>query len=117
MVNIFEKILETLINYKFLQLLVLSISPFIVAILGYVIFLKQKEYEYIRKRYLDEGFDKLISEYDNALSIYRYNWAISLSIIQQIRDLPRDTINTKLLDEYISIKSLLFFIYKKGDFE
>ena len=56
---------------------------------------------------MDEGFDKLISEYEFALSAYRHNWLIGLSILQQIRDLPRETINTKLLEDFISLKNII----------
>ena len=97
-------IVETII-----QVLILIIAAILTAFLSYYfgakIYFKQKEYENIRKRYLEEGFDKLISEYEFALSAYRHNWLIGLSIIQQVRDLPRETVNIKLLDQIVSLKN------------
>lgn len=82
---------------EWLKLLLPIIAPLAVATLAYLNFLRrrrievevrqeQREYEIVRKRYLDEGLDELIANVQNALTTYQYNWSVGMSLLKQFRD-------------------------------
>lgn len=82
---------------EWLKLLLPIITPLAVAILAYLNFLRyrrieaevrqeQREYEIVRKRYLDEGLDELIANVQTALTTYQYNWSVGMSLLKQVRD-------------------------------
>jgi hypothetical protein len=48
---------------------------------------KQKEYELVRSRYLENTLDLLSSGVESALSTFRNNWHYSLQILKQFRQL------------------------------
>jgi hypothetical protein len=98
-------IVNIISNIEFWKLFISFSSPFLIAILAFVVFKRQKEYETIQKRYLNEGFDQLISETEFALSSFRNNWATSLILIKQIKELPHHSINDNLLNEFIGLKN------------
>lgn len=66
------------------------ISPIIIVLfasyVGLIVYYKQKEYELVRQRYLNQCLDLLCLNVDNMLSVFRSNWAQSLWIIQLFRD-------------------------------
>lgn len=73
------------------------IKPFLsilVALLAYVLgksaYFRQKEYELITKRYLEEGLDKISENVDSSLADFRHNWAHCLNVIKSFRDLGKD---------------------------
>ena len=69
-----------------------SIVAAVVAVGGAVlVFYRQKEYELVQKRYLDEGIDVVIASAEQALNVYAHNWARCTEILKSFRDLP--TIN------------------------
>lgn len=49
-------------------------------------FFRQKEYELVQRRYLDEGLDVIISTAENALNTFYHNWARSLELLKSFRD-------------------------------
>jgi len=50
-------------------------------------FFKQKEYEMVKKRYLEEGIDIIAQQADFALSNFMHNWVQSLSVVKHFREL------------------------------
>ena len=48
---------------------------------------RQKEYELVQRRYLEEGLDVLISTAESSLNIFSHNWAKSLEHLKMFRDL------------------------------
>ena len=60
------------------------------AIVGLVIYFKQKQYELVRNRYLDNGVDVLLAHVEYALGIFRHNWARSLNVLKHFRDMGAD---------------------------
>jgi hypothetical protein len=60
-----------------------------VAVLGGIwAFRRQKEYELVQRRYLDEGLDVVVSAAENALNVYSHNWARCTEVLRTFRDLP-----------------------------
>ena len=49
-------------------------------------FYRQREYELVQKRYLEEGLDVIISTAENALFTYHHNWARCLELLKSFRD-------------------------------
>jgi len=73
------------------------IKPFLsilVALLAYILgksaYFRQKEYELITKRYLEEGLDKISENVDSSLADFRHNWAHCLNVIKSFRELGKD---------------------------
>jgi hypothetical protein len=68
--------------------------PFAVALvvyfLGRAAYFRQKEYELITKRYLEEGLDAIARNIDKSLGLFRHNWAQSLVVLKHFRDLGKD---------------------------
>jgi hypothetical protein len=49
-------------------------------------FFRQKEYELVQKRYLEEGVDVIVATAVNALNTYHHNWARCLEMLKAFRD-------------------------------
>lgn len=62
------------------------IAPFV----GLLIYFRQKQYELVRNRYLDNGVDVLLAHVEYALGIFRHNWARSLNVLKHFRDMGAD---------------------------
>ena len=58
-----------------------AVTPaFLAYLLGLCAYHKQKEYELVRRRYLDEGLDAYAEDVEHALSVLRQNWAHGVAI-------------------------------------
>jgi hypothetical protein len=62
------------------------LGAYIVYWLGLRTYFRQKEYEHVRERYLEQGFDIAIAQIDYALAVYRSNWALFLRHVKLCRD-------------------------------
>lgn len=65
--------------------------PFIVMVMALLRYFIQKDNEQNRKRYLDEGFDAMVSQVEEALQVYRHNWSNGLAILKVFRDMREET--------------------------
>lgn len=77
------------------------------ALLAYLLGLRayhlQKEFELVRRRYLDEGLDAFAADVEHALSVSRNNWQHSLEVLKYYRDMGA-RMRKELLDEgYIDL--------------
>ena len=70
----------------------------LIAFIGYTNYLRQREHELVRKRYLDEGVDLLISRLDEILSIFRHNLNLSATVLKKFREFGPIVDNTYLKD-------------------
>lgn len=55
---------------------------------GFWAFFRQKEFDLVKTRYLEEGVDVIIAVTENALNIHHHNWARSLEMLKAFRDNP-----------------------------
>lgn len=89
-----------------------SISPFIVVFLasyiGLKVYYKQKEYELVRQRYLNQCLDLLCQNVDDILSVFRSNWAQSLWILQLFRDAGKNLGSEYYEKKFIKLDYKLF---------
>jgi hypothetical protein len=65
---------------------------------GLLAYYRQKDYELVRQRYLDNGVDEVAANIEYGLSVYRNNWARGLQVIRMFRDVG-DQINPNMLEE------------------
>jgi hypothetical protein len=76
-------------------------SPLIAGLIAYLLGLRayrlQREYELVRKRYLDEGLDAVAADIEYALAIFNNNWQHSLTILKHYRELDA-SMRQELLD-------------------
>ncbi len=72
------------------------IAAVIAVLFGIWGFYRQKEYELVQRRYLEEGLDIVIGTAENALNTFHHNWARSLELLKLFRDL--ETIKPEDLD-------------------
>ena len=61
------------------------------ALFGIWVFFRQKEYELVRKRYLEDGIDKIVDQIAKALHLYQQNWGRCFLILKTYRDYKDDT--------------------------
>ena len=66
------------------------IGALIVYVLGESAYFRQKEYELLTKRYLEEGIDAIAKNVDRSLAVFRHNWWQSTVIVKHFRDLGKD---------------------------
>ena len=58
--------------------------------LGRSAYFRQKEYELIIRRYLEEGLDAISKNVDKSLAVFRYNWWQSTVLLKYFRDHGKD---------------------------
>ena len=95
-------------------ILVAIIAPLV----GLIIYFKQKQYELVRNRYLDNGVDVLLAHVEYALGIFRHNWARSLNVLKHFRemgaDIPPDLYKSGFLElEPVAYKTAHTFFLKE----
>ena len=70
------------------------LTPLVAALLAFVlgryVYFRQKEYELIAVRYLNEGVDAVSENIDRSLSLFRYNWWQATVLLKHFRELGKD---------------------------
>ena len=54
---------------------------------GLYFFFRQKEYELVKQRYLEQGVDQVCSELESMLNVATSNWGRCLHVLKEFRDL------------------------------
>lgn len=75
---------------------------------GLSIYHRQKEYEIVRKRYLDNGLDIISNSAEYALGVYRHNWARSLTALKHFRDFGCDMPKVLYESGYVELEPTSF---------
>ena len=105
--------IKYLANIVFSKTVIAAVLASIVApLIGLQIFYRQREYELVRQRYLDEGLDVISGNVEYAQSVFRHNWARSLELIKQFRDAGKDTATDLYSSGFVSIDPNRFDISK-----
>ncbi len=90
--------------------------PLGVALLAYVLgraaYFRQKEYELITRRYLEEGLDAISKSVDKSLAIFRHNWSQSLVVLKHFRELGKDMRKELYLNPFIPPDPTVFEIWR-----
>jgi hypothetical protein len=61
------------------------------ALLGLLVYFRQKEREPVRQRYLDNGIDLIVDNISAAWQLFQQNWARCLLLLKTYQDLKNDT--------------------------
>lgn len=69
------------------------IATLLAALAAIWFYFRQKEYELVKQRYLDEGLDVVVSSAEEALSVFHHNWARCLELMKSFRDVPGFDVN------------------------
>jgi hypothetical protein len=80
------RFLEVSEFFPLFQPLATVLVAYLVYRLGLRAYQMQKEYELVRARYLEAGIDRMASNFEYALSVFRQNHARALHIAKLIRD-------------------------------
>lgn len=98
------------------------VAPLLLAYLVYRLGLRaysrQKEYELVRRRYLDEGLDAVAADVEHALAVFRNNWQHCLIILRYYRDMDAAMPQELLSKGYIEIDQSQFRLrpnYRVGE--
>jgi hypothetical protein len=86
--------------------------PLVAALLAFWLaksaYFRQKEYELITERYLRDGLDRVSSQIEKSLGIFRHNWAHSLTILKLFRDTGEDMNQDLYKTGFIDPKTEMF---------
>lgn len=63
----------------------------VTALLGLWAYFRQKEYELVRQRYLENGIDLIVDQVASCLHLFQQNWTRCFLILKTFRDLKDDT--------------------------
>lgn len=66
--------------------------------LGLKVFLRQKQFELVKQRYLEGAIDVVAAHHEQAMGIYNHNWARCLQILKLFRD-EKDSFHVEELDK------------------
>src|SRR6266446_4020812 len=96
--------------YEFLKDIGTGVAPLGAAFVAYLLGLRayhlQREYELIRRRYLDEGLDAFAADVEHALGVFKNNWQHSMTILKHYREmdaaLRKELLETGFLDVQMS---------------
>lgn len=96
--------------YEFLKEIGTGLAPLSAAFVAYLLGLRayhlQREYELVRRRYLDEGLDAFAADVEHALGVFKNNWQHSLNVLKHYREMDtamrRELLDTGWLDVEMS---------------
>jgi hypothetical protein len=81
-------------------------AAFVAYLLGLRAYHLQREYELVRRRYLDEGLDAFAADVEHALGVFKNNWQHSLTVLKHYRDMDtamrKELLDTGFLDVQMS---------------
>jgi len=78
------------------------------AYFGLRIYFRQKEYELVKQRYLDQGLDIVAGELEEITSVLLNNWARSLELVKELRDSPGNFEKSHLDQDFLPLRGSNF---------
>lgn len=76
--------------------------------LGVKVFLRQKEYDLVKQRYLEGGIDVVAAHQEEALGIFHHNWARCLQLVKMFRDAQESFELDQLKEGFLELDSSKF---------
>lgn len=76
--------------------------------LGVKVFLRQKEYDLVKQRYLEGGIDVVAAHQEEALGIFHHNWARCLQLVKMFRDAQESFDLDQLQQGFLELDSSKF---------
>jgi len=92
------------------------VASLLAVLLGYFLarrtYFRQKEFEAITRRYLEEGVDAISRNVDRSLGVYRHNWCASTVVLKHFRDLGKDIPKALYEGAFVAPDPSLFEIWR-----
>ena len=76
--------------------------------LGVKVFLRQKEYDLVKQRYLEGGIDVIAAYQEEALGVFHHNWARCLQLVKMFRDAQESFDLEQLKQGFLELDSSKF---------
>lgn len=80
----------------------------LLAFFGLRLYFRQKEYEIVKQRYLEQSLDVIASELEAVSSIFNYNWARCLNLLKEYRDSDEPFDTAKFADGFLDLNGTHF---------
>jgi len=96
----------------YIQPLVPIVAVVVVYFLGKSAYFRQKEYELIAKRHLEEGIDAISKDVDRSLGLFRHNWWQATVVLKHFRDLGKDMREELYREPFISPDPTSFEVWR-----
>ena len=72
------------------------------------LYFRQKEYEIVKQRYLEQSLDVISGELESISSVFSHNWARCLELLKEYRDSPELFDTEKLTRGYLPLSGTQF---------
>lgn len=80
----------------------------LLAYFGLRLYFRQKEYEIVKQRYLEQSLDVISGELESISSAFNHNWARCLELLKEYRDTPQLLETAKLSRGFLSLNGTQF---------
>jgi len=80
----------------------------LVARVGLSYFFRQKEYETVKQRYLEQSVDVIAAEIESVSRIFGHNWARALEVLRLYRELPDEFDLAELKSGFLDLRATNF---------
>jgi hypothetical protein len=99
---------EAILYQELLRALLTLIAGGLVARLGLSYYFRQKEYEIVKQRYLEQSVDLILSELESISRVFANNWMRALQILKMYRDAPDSFDVAELKSGFIELSATDF---------
>ena len=80
----------------------------LLAYFGLRLYFRQKEYEIVKQRYLEQSLDIICGELESISSVFNHNWARCLELLKEYRDSPQIFETAKLGRGFLAMNGTQF---------
>ncbi len=80
----------------------------LLAYFGLRLYFRQKEYEIVKQRYLEQSLDVISGELESISSAFNHNWARCLELLKEYRDSPQLLDTAKLARGFLALNGTQF---------
>jgi len=76
----------------------------LLAFAGLRLYFRQKEYELVKQRYLDQCLDIVLAELDETAGAFLHNWSRCIEIVREFRDSPENFDKDHLVEGFLPFR-------------
>lgn len=97
-----------MICQELLKALLTLLVGLTIARVGLWIYFRQKEYELVKQRYLEQSIDVVAAELESAMGAFSHNWGRCLQLLKEYRDIEAHFDLDKLSSGFLAFESTGF---------
>lgn len=86
------------------------VAAYLVYLFGLRSYFAQRDYEYLQRRYLEEGLDRVSADIGQALSVFRHNWQLTFRFLKLYRDSPMPIDAREFIEDFRKLDQSLLHI-------